>query len=51
MSTKELLDTFSRYDTKCKVNSNRRKILKMRLEKIAKIQNISQNELRNAENL
>ena len=51
MSTIELLDTFSRYDTKGKVNSNRRKILKMGLEKIAKIQNISENELRKAENL
>ena len=51
MSTKELLDTLSRYDTKRKVNSNRRKILKMGLEKIAKIQNISENELRKAENL
>ena len=51
MSTIELLDTLSRYDTKRKVNSNRRKILKMGLEKIAKIQNISENELRKAENL
>ena len=51
MSTIELLDTLSRYDTKRKVNSNRTKILKMGLEKIAKIQNISENELRKAENL
>ena len=51
MSTIELLDTLGRYDTKRKVNSNRRKILKMGLEKIAKIQNISENELRKAENL
>ena len=51
MSTKELLDTLSRYDTKRKVNSNRRKILKMGLEKITKIQNISKNELRKAKKL
>ena len=51
MSTKELLDTLSRYDTKRKVNSNRRKILKTGLQKIAKIQSISENELRKAENL
>ena len=40
MSTEELLDTFSRYDSKRKVKSNRRKLLKMKLEKIAKKQNI-----------
>ena len=51
MSTKKLLYTLSRYDNKRKVNSNRRKILKIGLEKIAKIQNISENELRKAENL
>ena len=51
MSTKELLDTLSRYDTKRKVNSNRRKILKTGLQKIAKIQSISENELRKAKNL
>ena len=51
MSTKELLDTHNRYDAKRKVNSYRRKILKMVLEKIAKIQNISENELRKAEKL
>ena len=51
MSTIEFLDTLSRYDTKRKVNSNHRKILKMGLEKIAKIQNSSENELCKAENL
>ena len=51
MSTKELLNILSRYDTKRKVNSNRRKILKMGLEKLAKMKNISENELRKAENL
>ena len=51
MSTEELLDTLSRYDSKCKVKSNRRKLLKIKLEKIAKKQNISKNELRKAEKL
>ena len=50
-STSKLLDTLSRYDTKRKVNSNHRKILKMGLEKLAKIKNISENELGKAENL
>ena len=50
-STSKLLDTLSRYDTKRKVNSNHRKILKMGLEKIAKMQNISENELCKAEKL
>ena len=45
MSTEELLNTLSRYDSKRKVKSNRRKLLKIKLEKIAKIQNISKNEL------
>ena len=40
MSTEELTDTLSRYDIKRKVNSNRRKILKMGLERNAKMQNI-----------
>ena len=40
MSTEELLNTLSRYDSRCKVKSNRRKLLKMKLEKIAKKQNI-----------
>ena len=44
MSTKELLSTLSRYDSKRKVKNNRRKLLKIKLEKIAKIQNISKNE-------
>ena len=40
MSTKELLNTLSRYDSKSKVKNNRRKLLKIKLEKVAKIQNI-----------
>ena len=51
MSTKELIGTLYRYGAKRKVNSNHRKILKMGLEKIAKKQNISKNELRKAEKL
>ena len=51
MSTAELLNTLSRYDSRCTVNSNHRKLLKIKLEKIAKIQNISKNELNKAEKL
>ena len=51
MSTEELLNTLSRYDSRCEVKSNRRKLLKMKLEKIAKIQNISKNDLSRAEKL
>ena len=41
MSTEELLNTISRSDSKHKVKSNHRKLLKTKLEKIAKLQNIS----------
>ena len=51
MSTEELLTTLSRYDSKRKVKSNRKKLLKIKLEKIAKIENISENELNKAEKL
>ena len=51
MSTEELIDTLSRDDTKRKVNSNRRKILKMGLEKIVNIQNISKKDLSMVEKL
>ena len=51
MSTKELLNTLSRYDSKRKVKNNSKKLSKIKLEKIAKIQNISKNELRKAEKL
>ena len=47
----EVLKNLSRYDSKRKVKSNRRKLLKMKLEKIAKIQNISKNDLSRAEKL
>ena len=46
MSTEELLNTLSRYDSKRNVESNRRKLSKIKLEKIAKLQNISKNELK-----
>ena len=51
MSTEELLNALSRYDSKRKVKSNRRKLLKIKPEKIAKIQNISKNGLSKAEKL
>ena len=47
----EVLKNLSRYDSKRKVKSNHRKLLKIKLEKIAKIQNISKNELSKAEKL
>ena len=43
MTTQELRDTLSRYDNKRKAKSNRRKLLKIKPEKIAKIQSISKN--------
>ena len=51
MSTEELLNILSRYDSRRKVKSNHRKLLKLKLEKSAKIQNISENELSKAEKL
>ena len=51
MSTEGLLNALSRYDSKPKVKTNHKKLLKMKLEKIAKKQNISRNELLKAEKL
>ena len=51
MSKEDLLNTLSRYDSKRKVNSNRTELLEIKLEKIAKIQNISKIELSKAEKL
>ena len=51
MSIEELLNALSRYDSKRKVKNNHKKLLKIKLEKIAKIQNISKNELNKAEKL
>ena len=46
ISTEELLNSLSRYDSKRKVKSNWRKLLKINPEKVAKIQNISKIELK-----
>ena len=51
MSTKKLINTLSRYDSRHKVKNIRRKLSKIGLEKIAKIQNISKNELSQAKKL
>ena len=51
MSTKALLNTLRRYDSRRKVKNNRKKLLKIKPEKIAKIQNISKNKLNKAEKL
>ena len=45
MTTQELINTLTRYDSRRKVKNNRKKLLKVGLENIAKIQNISKNEL------
>ena len=47
MSTKELINTLNRYDSRRK----RRKLSEIGLEKIAIIQNISKNELNQAKKL
>ena len=41
MSTDELLDFFYKFDNKREVENSRRKLLKLGLKNIAKIQNIS----------
>ena len=41
MSTQELINILSRYDSRRKVKNNRKTLLKIGLEKIAKIQNVS----------
>ena len=51
MTTQELTNTLTRYDSRRKVKNNRKKLLKIGLEKIAKIQNISKNELNQAKKL
>ena len=51
MSTKKLLNALIKYDSRRKLKKNRKKLLKIKLEKIAKIQNISKNELSKAEKL
>ena len=51
ISTEQLLNTLSRYDSKRKVKSNRKNILKNKTKKIAKIQNIFKKYLSRAEKL
>ena len=51
MPTEELLNTLSRYDSRRKVKNNHKNLSQIKLEKIAKIQNISKNELHKAEKL
>ena len=51
ISTQELINTLSRYDSRRKVKNNRKKLLKIGLGKIAKIQNISKTELNQAKKL
>ena len=51
MFAQELINTLTKYDSRRKVKNNRKKLLKIRLEKIAKIQNISKNESNQAEEL
>ena len=51
MSTEELLNTFSRYDSKCKLKSIRIKSRRLGLEKIAKMQNISKNDFNKVKKL
>ena len=43
MPNEELLNTLSRYDSRPKVKNNYKKWSKIKLEKIAKIQNFSKN--------
>ena len=47
MSTKKLINTLNRYDSKCKGE----KLSKTRLGKVAKIPNVSENEVNQAEKL
>ena len=44
-STQELINTPSRYDSRRKVQTNRKELSTLRQEKIAKIQDISKNEV------
>ena len=51
MSTEELLNILSRYDNKRKVKCIYRKLRRLGLDKISKLQNISINELNQDEKL
>ena len=50
MTTQELLNTLTRHDSRHKVKKIRKKRLKLGLEKISKIQNISKNDLNQLKN-
>ena len=50
MTTQELINTLTRYDSRRKIKKIRRELSRIRLEKIAKVQNISKNELNQAKN-
>ena len=51
MTTQELINTLTRYDSRRKVKNNPKKLLKIGLENIAKIQNISKKELNQVKKL
>ena len=51
MSTEQLLNTLSRYDSKRKLKSIRIKLRRLRLEKTAKMQNISKNDFNKVKKL
>ena len=51
MFTKDLLNALSRYESRRKVKSNHKKLLKIKLEKIAKIKNTPNIELNQSEKL
>ena len=52
MSTEELLNTLSRYDSRRKVKNNHKKLSEIKLENLmAQMQNISENEINYAEKL
>ena len=49
ISTAELLNNLSRYDSRRKVKNNHKKLSEIKLEKMTKMQNISENEINHAE--
>ena len=51
LSTKDLLNALSRYDSRSKVKNNCKKLLNIKLERVAKMQNISKNDLSKPEKL
>ena len=51
MSTQELLNTLSRYDSRRTVKDTHKEFSEIKLEKIAKIRNLSKNELNHAKKL